>query len=57
MKDLAEKLFGFRPAASTDKASYRLINEILDVMNDRKVAGGISCDLRRHLIMLTVTSY
>jgi hypothetical protein len=57
MKDLVEELFGFRPATLTDKASYRLINEILNVMNDREVVGGISCDLRRHLIMLTITSH
>jgi hypothetical protein len=29
---LVEEQFGFRPATSTDKASYRLINEILNAM-------------------------
>jgi hypothetical protein len=27
---LMEEQFGFRPATSTDKASYRLINEIFE---------------------------
>jgi hypothetical protein len=28
-------------------ASYRLINEILNVMNERKLVGGIICDLQK----------
>jgi hypothetical protein len=47
---LVEEQFGFRPATSTDKAFYRLINEMLNVMNERKVVGGIFCDL----IVLTI---
>jgi transposase len=56
---LAEEQFGFRLATSTDKASYRLINEILNVMNERRVIGGIFCDLQKvsdfvnHTIFLT----
>jgi hypothetical protein len=34
---LVQEQFGFRPATSTDKASYRLTNEILNVINERKV--------------------
>jgi hypothetical protein len=30
---LVEEQFGFRPAISTDKASYQLISEILNAMN------------------------
>jgi hypothetical protein len=47
---------GFRPATSTDKASYRLINEILNVMNERKAVGGILhkvFDCVNHNILLT----
>jgi hypothetical protein len=36
-----------RPAASTNKASYRLINKILNAMNERKVVEGIFCDLKK----------
>jgi hypothetical protein len=44
---LVEEQSGFRPATSSDKASYRLINEMLNVMNERKVVGGIFCDLQK----------
>jgi hypothetical protein len=44
---LVKEQFGFRPTTSTDKASYRLINEILNAMNERKVVGGIFCDLQK----------
>jgi hypothetical protein len=43
---LVEEQFGFRPATSTDKASNRLINEMLNAMSERKVVGGIFCDLQ-----------
>jgi hypothetical protein len=50
---LVEEQFGFRPATSTDRASY----EILNVTNERKVVGGIFCELQKALIVLTITSY
>jgi hypothetical protein len=44
---ILEEQFGFRPATSKDKASYRLINKILNAMSERKVVGGIFCDLQK----------
>jgi hypothetical protein len=44
---ILEEQFGFRSATSTDKAFYRLINEILNAMNERKVVGGLFCDLQK----------
>jgi hypothetical protein len=44
---LLEEQYGFRPATSTDNASFRLINKILDAINERKLVSGIFCDLPR----------
>ncbi|PNF37508.1 hypothetical protein B7P43_G14331 [Cryptotermes secundus] len=56
---LVNEQFGFRPTTSTDNASYKLINEIMKAMNEKKVVGGIFCDLQKafdcvnHDILLT----
>jgi hypothetical protein len=56
---LVEEKFGFRTFSSTDKASYRLIDEILNALNNRMLVGGIFCDLQKafdcvnHNILLT----
>jgi hypothetical protein len=34
---LVEEQFGFRPATSTDKVSYRLINEMLNAISEINV--------------------
>jgi hypothetical protein len=39
--------FVFRHQFSTNKASYVLINEILEAMNKQKILGGIFCDLKK----------
>ena len=54
-----EEQFGFRTSSSTDKASYKLIDEILNALNNRMMVGGIFCDLQKafdcvnHNILLT----
>jgi hypothetical protein len=56
---LATEQFGFRPCSSTEKASYRLMDEILKSLNNRLMVGGIFCDLQKafdcvnHNILLT----
>jgi hypothetical protein len=44
---LVEEQFGFRTSSSTDKASYKLINEILNAFNNRTMVGDIFCDLQK----------
>jgi hypothetical protein len=44
---LVKEQFGFRHALSTDDASYHLINNILNALNNKEVVGGIFCDLHK----------
>jgi hypothetical protein len=39
--------YGFRPNSSTEKASFKLIEEILKAMNNKQLVGGIFCDLHK----------
>jgi len=41
---LATEQFGFRNNSSTEKASFKLINEILLALNNKVTVGGIFCD-------------
>jgi hypothetical protein len=56
---LAVKQLGFRTSSSKEKASYKLIDDILNALNDRMTVGGIFCDLQKafncvnHDILLT----
>ena len=56
---LTDNQFGFRTFSSTDKASYKLIDGILDALNNKMMVGGIFCDLQKafdwvsHSILLT----
>jgi hypothetical protein len=56
---LVEEQFGFRTSSSTDKASYKLIDEILNALNNRMMIRGIFCILQKafdcvnHIILLT----
>jgi len=56
---LAVEQFNFRTSLSTEKASYKLIVDILNALNNRMMVGGIFYDLLRafdcvnHNILLT----
>jgi len=39
--------FGFRKKSSTDKTAYKLINDILIALNNKRVVGGIFFDLEK----------
>ena len=42
---LMNEQFGFKAKSSTAKATFSLINEILEALNSKKVVGGIFCNL------------
>jgi hypothetical protein len=44
---LAVEQFGFRTSSSTEKAPYKLTDDILNALNNRMMVGGIFCDLQR----------
>jgi hypothetical protein len=48
---------GFRLGLRTDNATYKLTTEILNIMNNKLLVGGIFCDLEKHLIVLIMISY
>ena len=56
---LCTEQFGFRASLSTEKASYKLIDDILNALNNIMKVGGIFCDLQKafdcidHNILLT----
>jgi hypothetical protein len=44
---LTKSQFGFRKNASTTNATYKLINYILQALNNKKKCGGIFFDLEK----------
>ena len=56
---LAVEQFGFRTSSSTEKASYKLTDNILNELNNKMMVGGNFCDLQKtfdyvnHDILLT----
>ena len=56
---LTDEQFGFKTFSSTEKAFYKLIDGILDALNNKMMVGGIFCDLQKafdcvnHSILLT----
>jgi hypothetical protein len=44
---LVNEQFGFQAQSSTEKATFILINEILEALNFRKLFGGIFCNLEK----------
>jgi hypothetical protein len=44
---LIEEQFGFRTSSSTDKAAFKLTDEIINVLNNKLMVAGIFCDLQK----------
>jgi len=53
---LAVEQFGFRTSSSTEKASYKLTDNILNALSNRLMVGGIFVMYRRLSIAL-ITKY
>ena len=62
-KLLVGNQFGFRKGIGTEEAIFKLINETLNVLNNKKMAGSIFCDLEKafdsvnHDMLLSKLSY
>jgi hypothetical protein len=41
--------YGFRRGFTTENATYKLINEVLNALNNKQIVGGIFSDLAKHL--------
>jgi hypothetical protein len=56
---LAQEQYGFRNNSSMETASYNLINNIFEALNNKVTVGGIFCDLAKafdcvkHTILLS----
>jgi hypothetical protein len=46
-KIFTKSQFGFRRKSSTDKATYRIINDILAALNDKRIVKGIFFNLEK----------
>jgi hypothetical protein len=46
-KILSTEQYGFRVGLKTENAIYKLTTEILKVMNNKLLVGGIFCDLKK----------
>jgi hypothetical protein len=60
---LTDEQFGFRIFSSTEKASHKQIDGILDALNNEMMVGGIFCDLQKafdcvnHSILLSKLNF
>ena len=58
---LSTEEYGFRIKLQTDSTTYKLTNEIINVLNNKLLIGGIFCDLEKafscvwHKILSTKT--
>jgi hypothetical protein len=53
---LTNSQFGFSKNASTTNAIYKLTNDILMALNNKRKSGGIFFDLEKALIVYTMKS-
>jgi hypothetical protein len=44
---LAQEQYGFRNNLSTEAASFNLLNNVLDALNNKSMVGGIFCDRQK----------
>jgi hypothetical protein len=42
-----QEQFGCRTSSSTDKAAFKLVDEILNALNHKVMVGGMFCDLQK----------
>jgi len=44
---ISKEQYGFRRGLTTENTAYKLINEVLNALNNKQIVGGIFCDLTK----------
>jgi len=44
---ISKAQYGFRRGFTTENAVYKLINELLNALNNKQIVGGIFCDITK----------
>jgi len=44
---ISTEQYGFQTGFTTEKAVYKLLNEVLNALNNKQIVGGIFCDLTK----------
>jgi len=44
---MSKEQYGFQMGFTTENAAYKLINEVLNVLKNKQIVGGMFCDIRK----------
>jgi len=44
---ISKEQYGFQMGFTTENAAYKLINEVLNALNNKQIVGGMFCDITK----------